>query len=114
MCGFLSKYTDIAAPQSAVEIQSAVRAEARQFSDQARQQALSQADMLRDEAADVAFILQSGFADVRRNRCKAERHGKRCSKPAVIPIGHDQIHAKQIGWRTPAEIGQRKGQRQRD
>lgn len=51
MFGFLSKCADRAAPQPVVETQAAVRAEASQLSDQARQQALSQADMLSDGAA---------------------------------------------------------------
>ncbi|PFH11309.1 uncharacterized protein DUF349 [Collimonas sp. PA-H2] len=65
MFGFLFKRTERAAPQPAVAPQAALRAEAKQVSDQARQQALQQAQALSDEAAALAFILQSTFADAR-------------------------------------------------
>ncbi|WP_211474191.1 DUF349 domain-containing protein [Collimonas humicola] len=65
MFGFLFKRTERAAPQPAVAPQTALRAEAKQVSDQARQQALQQAQALSDEAAAVTFILQSTFADAR-------------------------------------------------
>lgn len=68
MFGFLFKRadrTDRKAPQAAVAPQAALRAEARQVSDQTRQQALQQAQALTDETAAVAFILQSAFADAR-------------------------------------------------
>jgi DNA repair protein SbcC/Rad50 len=65
MFGFLFKRTERVAPQPAVAPQAALRAEAKQVSDQARQQALQQAQTLTDEAAAVAFILQSAFADAR-------------------------------------------------
>ncbi|AIY40679.1 hypothetical protein LT85_1521 [Collimonas arenae] len=65
MFGFLFKRADRAAPQPVVAPQAALRAEAKQVSDQARQQALQQAQALNDEAAAVAFIVQSTFADAR-------------------------------------------------
>jgi len=64
MFGFLFKRadrTDRKAPQAVVAPQAALRDEARQASDQARQQAQA----LTDETAAVAFILQSAFADAR-------------------------------------------------
>lgn len=65
MFGFLFKRADRSAPQPIAEAQAAVRAEARQVSDQARQQALRQAETLSDEATAVEFIRQSDFADAR-------------------------------------------------
>ncbi|AMO96415.1 hypothetical protein CFter6_3793 [Collimonas fungivorans] len=65
MFGFLFKRAERNAPQPVIAPQAALRAEARQVSDQARQQELQQAQGLADEAAAVAFILQSGFADAR-------------------------------------------------
>lgn len=65
MFGFLFKRTERAAPQPAIAPQAAQRAEAKQVSDQARQQALQQAQALSDEADAVAFIVQSAFADAR-------------------------------------------------
>ncbi|WP_442783514.1 DUF349 domain-containing protein [Collimonas fungivorans] len=65
MFGFLFKRAERNAPQPVIAPQAALRAETRQVSDQARQQELQQAQGLADEAAAVAFILQSAFADAR-------------------------------------------------
>ncbi|WP_211460953.1 DUF349 domain-containing protein [Collimonas silvisoli] len=85
MFGFLFKRadrTDRNAPQAVpVAPQAAQRAEARQISDQARQQALLQAQALTDEAAAVAFILQSTFADARL--CAAQQVH---SRPALEQV----------------------------
>ncbi|GAC1546238.1 MAG: hypothetical protein NVS3B11_02700 [Collimonas sp.] len=59
-----------------------MRAEARQVSDQARQQALQQAQALPDEAAAVAFILQSTFADARL--CAAQQVQSRAALEQVL------------------------------
>ncbi|MDB5765276.1 MAG: hypothetical protein JWQ61_90 [Collimonas fungivorans] len=65
MFGFLFKRAERNAPQPVIAPQAALRAEARQVSDDARQQELQQAQGLADEAAAVTFILQSAFADAR-------------------------------------------------
>ncbi|MFC5475356.1 DUF349 domain-containing protein [Paraherbaspirillum soli] len=68
MFGFLFKRSAKPAVQpNATDVapQTALRAEAKQAVDQARQQALLHAEALTDEAGAVSFILQSGFADAR-------------------------------------------------
>ncbi|GAC1315663.1 MAG: hypothetical protein NVSMB28_00580 [Collimonas sp.] len=82
MFGFLFKRADRNAPQPVVAPQDALRAEARQVSDQARQQALQQAQALPDEAAAVAFILQSTFADARL--CAAQQVQSRAALEQVL------------------------------
>lgn len=86
MFGFLFKRGDRNAPQPAPQPvlapQAALRAEAKQVSDQARQQALQQAQALPDEAAAVAFILQSTFADARL--CAAQQVQSRAALEQVL------------------------------
>ncbi|SFB23215.1 protein of unknown function [Collimonas sp. OK607] len=82
MFGFLFKRADRKAPQPVVAPQAALRTEAKQVSDQARQQALQQAQALPDEAAAVAFILQSTFADARL--CAAQRVQSRAALEQVL------------------------------
>ncbi|SDY19734.1 protein of unknown function [Collimonas sp. OK242] len=82
MFGFLFKRAERKAPQPVVAPQDALRAEARQASGQARQQALQQAQALPDEAAAVAFILQSTFADARL--CAAQQVQSRAALEQVL------------------------------
>lgn len=82
MFGFLFKRADRKAPQPVVAPQAALRTEARQVSDQARQQALQQAQALPDEAAAVAFILQSTFAEARL--CAAQQVQSRAALEQVL------------------------------
>ncbi|WP_211452759.1 DUF349 domain-containing protein [Collimonas antrihumi] len=82
MFGFLFKRADRNAPQPVVAPQAALRAEAKQVSDQSRQQALQQAQALPDEAAAVAFILQSTFADARL--CAAQQVQSRAALEQVL------------------------------
>ncbi|SFI14558.1 protein of unknown function [Collimonas sp. OK307] len=82
MFGFLFKRADRKAPQPVVAPQTALRTEARQVSDQVRQQALQQAQALPDEAAAVAFILQSTFADARL--CAAQQVQSRAALEQVL------------------------------
>jgi hypothetical protein len=85
MFGFLFKRpgrTDRNAPPAAPAPQAVQRAEARQVSDQAREQALLQAQALTDETAAVAFILQSAFADARL--CAAQLVQSRAALEQVL------------------------------